>query len=189
MVFFIIIGAHTAVHLNRQLISGISFITTLFMPAQIKLKLPQLRWNSLFFFFWPGANVPHIFLHAWMPSCFHSLMSTQTVGGYGRYWRTIQWPNQFGQTLEEGAGKGCLECDTFTHVHNPYIYTHHMSTPHNPSIYHTLTSGYPHTENNTAEPQCRHWKQHQHFYQQCLVEEGPLFVTFTKLTRNEICIN
>ena len=57
---------------KRQLILDISFITTLLMPAQIKPKSSELRWNSFFVLFLLGADVPHIYLHAWTLCCFQS---------------------------------------------------------------------------------------------------------------------
>ena len=47
----------------------------LLTPAQIKLKSFESRQN---FFFLPGVDVSHVYVHAWVLGCFHSLISTQT---------------------------------------------------------------------------------------------------------------
>ena len=72
---------------KRQLILDISFITTLLMPAQIKPKSSELRWNSFLFCFCLGLMC---LIFICMPGHYvaSSLISTQTLGGYWQYWWT-----------------------------------------------------------------------------------------------------
>ena len=44
------------------------------MPAQIKPKSFESRENS--FFFLPGVDAPHVYVHAWALGCFRSHIST-----------------------------------------------------------------------------------------------------------------
>ena len=51
-------------------------MTMLLTPAQIKWKSFESRRNSSFFL--PGVDASHVYVHAWMLGCFHSLISSQT---------------------------------------------------------------------------------------------------------------
>ena len=78
-------------------------------------ELCKSRYNL--FFFLPGADAPHVYVHALTLWCFHSLISTHTfrralTASVDRRIIPLQWRwrNQFWQSLEEGAGKRCSEC-------------------------------------------------------------------------------
>ena len=49
----------------------------LLTTAQIKTKLFEWWWNSLFFL--PGADAPLVYMRVWTLCCFHSLFSTQNL--------------------------------------------------------------------------------------------------------------
>ena len=53
----------------------------LLTPAQIKPKSFESRRNSFFFFL--GADAPHVYMRALALGCFHSLISTQI------FWRAL----------------------------------------------------------------------------------------------------
>ena len=48
----------------------------LLTPAQVKPKSFESSWN---FFFLPGMDASHVYVHAWALVCFHSLISTQIL--------------------------------------------------------------------------------------------------------------
>ena len=72
------VGAQTVVGLlqTTRIISHVCFITDhVATPAQIKPQSFESRQN---FFFLPGVDVPHVYVHAWVLGCFYSHISTQT---------------------------------------------------------------------------------------------------------------
>ena len=38
----------------------------------------KIVWIEMELFFLPGVDAPHVYVHAWVLGCFHSLISTQT---------------------------------------------------------------------------------------------------------------
>ena len=59
---------------NSDYIRHLFYVAMLLMPAQIKPKLFETRWN----FFLPRMDASHVYVRAWVLGCFHSLISTQT---------------------------------------------------------------------------------------------------------------
>ena len=71
------VSAQTVVSLlqTTQIISDVCFITDYVAYAsQNRLN----RDGTLFFFFLPGVDAPHVYVRAWALGCFHSLISTGT---------------------------------------------------------------------------------------------------------------
>ena len=94
------VGVQTVVCLSQaiQIISDVCFITNHVAYASSKPKPFKSRRNSsLFLFFLPGVDAPHVYVRSWALGCFHSLISTQTPS------TSLRHPS-------EGAGKRCWEC-------------------------------------------------------------------------------
>ena len=73
--FFVGTQAVVSLLQTTQIKQGVSFTATKkFTPTQIKPQSFESRRNS----FLPGVDAPHVYVHAWVLGCFHSLTSTQT---------------------------------------------------------------------------------------------------------------
>jgi len=73
------VGAQTAVNLlqTTQIISDVCFIAD--HVAYTSSNKTKITWNQdNSFFFLPGVDVSHVYVHAWALGCFHSLISAQT---------------------------------------------------------------------------------------------------------------
>ena len=102
---------------NRQLkdISGLSFITA-HVAFAITNETKVVRIDTEFFILL-RAEAPNIYVRAWMLCCFHSSISNQTfrraltasADSCAEIKSALQWREQLWKSLDEGAGKRCLE--------------------------------------------------------------------------------
>ena len=110
------VGAQTLVSLlqTTQIKQGGSFIAAnKVYTSTNETQSVESRRDSYLFFFLPGVGASHVYVRALALGCFYSHIII-SAGTFRR--------NYFWQSLEEGAGKQCSECEANTSNSNTVVF-------------------------------------------------------------------